>query len=183
MRRNPLTLRLGWAGLLLLATCAREVRRPGPLQWPRLPRSAVLSGRIWVQQNDNVYRGRFLLRYSPDSVHLLIRGLLGAGPGFRGTWEEAPSMIQVLRDLLHPTFCDVRLLCTPAGTLEVFGEPLPTLLRTRPGTLQVRITRWIRDSVDFPGAWVFQTPSASGRVQVESFRTAAPDTPSSPGED
>lgn len=157
--------------LLGLLGCPHTVEKPSGLPgWPRLPLQAVFSGRVWIQEHQNTYRGKFFLRYTPDSVWFVFRGMVGMGPSYRGVWNLAPPELQALHALIQPSFCGEGILCTPAGTLEVRGTPLPQFLQTRPATLQVKILQWKRDSFDIPIKWVVQSPTSSASITIENYR-------------
>lgn len=161
---------------LFLASCVSPVSRtPSSLRWPRLPERAFLKGDVMYQSQTSTHRGSFLLRYDPDSVTFLVRGILGFSRSYRGTVQDAPVEIQALLSLVHPEFCGMNEICTPAGTLRVEGRHLPEKMEI-PGLLLVRILEWKRvQGYDIPGAWLFEGKEGSGKVSITSVRF--PDIP------
>ncbi len=157
-------------GLVLLLACTSAPRRPSvPLRWPHLPPRATFRGSILFRTQTSTHRGSFLLRYTPDSVAFLVKGLLGFSRSFRGRREEAPPELQALLGLVKPEFCGPAKICTTRGTLRVRGEGLPTELEL-PGRLRIRILRWASDSLDIPMEWIFESLEGGGRVRVTAYR-------------
>ncbi len=156
--------------LLVLLACVSAPRRPvPPLRWPHLPSQATFRGSILFQTRTSTHRGEFLLRYTPDSVAFLVKGVLGFSRSFRGRREEAPPELQALLGLVDPEFCGPARICTPAGTLQVRGAPLPTDLEI-PGLLRVKILRWQREGpYEIPAAWLFEGEQGKGKVEVKNY--------------
>jgi len=156
--------------VLLFACVSAPSNRGKPLRWPHLPPRATFRGSILFQTQMATHRGEFLLRYTPDSVAFLVKGVLGFSWSFRGRREEAPPELQALLGLVDPEFCGPARICTPAGTLEVQGSPLPSLLEI-PGLLRVKILEWRREGpYEIPVAWLFEGEEGKGKAEVTDFR-------------